>query len=336
MNVLIYGAGAIGCHIAYCVHQSGHDVVLLTRGEHYLNMKKRGMHIKICNNEKLIKDKVIKDSTKFNIIKDLSEIKNKHFDYLFITVKLNDYNEKTFKDIYPFLKEDTAVIPPCTKIPFWWLYNLEGNLNKRFNNLEIDSLASKYFKRKNIIGMTMWLSSIVESPGKIVVKHVQRGYPLKEIFSDMKNGADKLRKIIKPHCLSPEVNNIKSELYIKAVNSLAFNMVALDTGFNNLQLKENKNSLVMIKKIMQEGEQIPYILNLPIFQNIDERINQTLSSTIHTMSMLGDYKIGKKPELNHLWESFENLCEILDIRMDFTKLLYQAVERKIYSKQVNQ
>ena len=113
-------------------------------------------------------------------------------------------------------------------------------------------------------------------------------------------------------------------------------MVALDTGFNNLQLKENKNSLVMIKKIMQEGEQIPHKLNLPIFQKIDERINQTLSSTIHTMSMLSDYKIGKKPELNHLWESFENLCKILDIRMNFTKLLYQAVERKIYSKQVNQ
>ncbi len=41
MNVLIYGAGAIGCHLAYCLNQSGHKVDLLTRGEHYLAMKKK-------------------------------------------------------------------------------------------------------------------------------------------------------------------------------------------------------------------------------------------------------------------------------------------------------
>ena len=57
MNVLIYGAGAIGCHLAYCLNQSGHNIDLLTRGEHYLTMKKNGMSIKICDNEKLIKKK---------------------------------------------------------------------------------------------------------------------------------------------------------------------------------------------------------------------------------------------------------------------------------------
>ena len=64
MNVLIYVAGAIGCHIGYCMHQSGHKVYLLSRGQHYSNMKKNGMHIRICNNEKLIKEKNIKEKEK--------------------------------------------------------------------------------------------------------------------------------------------------------------------------------------------------------------------------------------------------------------------------------
>jgi ketopantoate reductase len=182
----------------------------------------------------------------------------------------------------------------------------------------------------------MWLSSVLKNPGEIVVRHVQRGYPLKEIFPEMKNHADQLRKSIEPSCISPKVDSIKSELYIKAINSLAFNMVALDTEFNNLQLKENKNSVITIKKIMQEGEQIPLKLHLPVPQSIDERINQTLSSTAHTMSMLNDYKIGKKPELNHLWESFESLCKIIDIHMDFTESLYQKIVRKIYLKRDKQ
>ena len=107
-------------------------------------------------------------------------------------------------------------------------------------------------------------------------------------------------------------------------------MVALDTEFNNLQLRENKSSVVMIRKIMEEAEKIPSKLNLPIFQSIDDRINQTLSSTAHTMSMLSDYKIGKRPELDHLWKSFKSLCKILDIQMDFTDLLYQKVAEKIF------
>ena len=332
MKVLVYGAGAIGCHIGYCMHQSGHEVSLLTRGEHYNCLKKKGMRIKICNNDKLISDKLLTENEKLNFINDLSSLEDKHFDYIFITVKLNDYNEKIFLEISPFLKDDTAIIPPCTKIPFWWLYNLEGDDVKKFNNLEIDSATSKFFRKESIIGMTMWLSSVIESPGNIIVKHIQRGYPLKEVFPRMKDKADKLRASIQSSCLSPEVDNIKSELFIKSINSLAFNMVALDTGFNNAELKKNKSSIDAIKNIMFEGEKLTKKINLPITQSIDDRINQTLSSTAHTMSMLNDYQNKKKPELNYLWESFKSLSKILEVEMVFTDLLYQKVAKKIYSK----
>ena len=91
MNFLIYGAGAIGCHIGYCMYQSGHNVYLFCRGHHYLSMKKNGMNIKVCDNKKIIEEKNIKEDKKINFIENLSEIKNKIFDYIFITVKLRSY-----------------------------------------------------------------------------------------------------------------------------------------------------------------------------------------------------------------------------------------------------
>ena len=332
MKFLIYGAGAIGCHIAYCMYQSGHEVVMVTRGKHYSSIKKKGLHIQICNNENLIIDKILKEDSRFIFLDSLNKITEKNFDYLFITVKLNDYNSQTLKNISSYAQENTAVIPPCTKIPFWWLYNLQDLNNKKFNNTEIDLETSKFFKKENIIGMTMWLSSVIESPGKVIVKHVQRGYPLKEVFPSMREKANKLRESFRPHCLSPKVDNIKSELYIKSINSLAFNLVALETEFNNLQLKKDNNSIKIIKKIMEEGEEIPKRLNLKISQTIDERIKQTLSSTSHTMSMLNDYKIGKKPEIDHLWLSFKDLIKILDINMKFTESIYSKIEKKIFFK----
>ena len=50
------------------------------------------------------------------------------------------------------------------------------------------------------------------------------------------------------------------------------------------------------------------------------------------MSMLNDYKIGKKPEIDHLWLSFKDLIKILDINMKFTESIYSKIEKKIFFK----
>ena len=42
-----------------------------------------------------------------------------------------------------------------------------------------------------------------------------------------------LRNIIKKKCLSPNVRDIYGEIYVKSINSFAFNLIALDTEQNN-------------------------------------------------------------------------------------------------------
>lgn len=332
MNVLIYGAGAIGCHIAYCMYVAGHTVNLVVRGKHYDQMKEYGMHIKICDNEVLKHEQIIKEESRFYVVNDANEVKGPEMDYIFITVKLNDYNEKALRELYSFMGKNTAVIPPCTKLPFWWFYNLEVKSNEKYKDIDFDPKVSKYFIRENIIGMTMWLSSVMESPGHVCVKHIQRGYPLKELYPKMKDRAEELRSIFQITCMSPVVDNIRSEIFIKSINSFAFNIIALDREFNNLQLSQDKYAQDSIRKIMIEGDQIPQILNLPITQDIEDRISQTLSSTKHTMSMLHDYRVGKQIELGDLWESFNAFSKILGIDMGYSRHIYEKVAAKISAK----
>ena len=71
--------------------------------------------------------------------------------------------------------------------------------------------------------MSMWLSSVIIEPGTVNVKHIQRGYPLKEINDKMKLKADTLRDFIRQKCISPNVDNIYSEIYGKVINSFAVN-----------------------------------------------------------------------------------------------------------------
>ena len=49
--------------------------------------------------------------------------------------------------------------------------------------------------------MTMWLSGKIEKPGIIQINHIQRGFPLKEIFPEFRNKANLLRKAIKTDIL---------------------------------------------------------------------------------------------------------------------------------------
>jgi 2-dehydropantoate 2-reductase len=324
MNVLIYGAGAIGSHIAYCMHSAGHTVFLLARGEHYSKMKQNGLHIKILDNQKLKDEKTIKEGPSFFIIDSLDQINCKALDYIFITVKLSSYIPDNIRNLQPHMGEDTAIIPPCTKLPFWWFYNFEG----KYHNLDFDSNLSQYFPRENIIGMTMWLSAVIEDPGEVSLRHTQRGYPLKEIHPKMKSHADKLREIFESTCMSPVVENIRSEMFIKSINAFAFNMVALDTGYTNEQLNRDENSKNSIRRVMAEGDQILKALNLPIIQDIESRIKQTLSSSKHTMSMLHDFNNGKNIELPYIWSGFEDMASILRIDMNYSKTMFHEVMAK--------
>ena len=84
---------------------------------------------------------------------------------------------------------------------------------------------------------------------------------------------------------------------------------------------------------MLEGDQILRVLNIPITQNVEDRITQTLSSTKHTMSMLHDYRIGHRIELSHLWNGFNSISKILGIEMEYSRYMYEKVMYKIHARE---
>jgi ketopantoate reductase len=108
-------------------------------------------------------------------------------------------------------------------------------------------------------------------------------------------------------------------------------MTALYFKQNNQALKNNKKAINMIKKIMIEGEEVMNFLKITHSQNYNQRINQTLSSSIHTMSMLNDFKKGKKIELKYLWDSYKFLLKLSRIKMNYTNQIYKEVIKKINS-----
>jgi len=330
-KTLIYGGGAMGSFLASCLYASDHKIFFLCRNDNYLACKKKGLTIKIYNNNILKKKILIKKNKRFFFINNIKKIKKTSFDYIFITTKINSSLEKIFNKIEPFINSKTSLIPPCTAIPFWW-YKCLNQKKHRLYEKKLSKNFLKNMKRKNIIGMTMWLSGKVEKPGLIKINHIQRGYPLKEVFKKFKNKADILRGDIKKNCKSPSVKNIYSEIFSKSINSLAFNLIALKSGKNNFQLKKDKIERNNVYKILSEGDEFLKKNEIKILQSANSRITQTLSSTTHTMSMLNAYRNNKEIEIQKLWRSFKSLINPLNFKMKTTEKIFRIVKKKLIKK----
>ena len=324
LKILIFGGGAIGSHLTYCLLSNKTKIYTICRGEHYKIIKKKGLKLQIFQNDILKKKIILKESKNLIFINDLKKLKKLIFDYIFITIKLKDVKKDLIKEILKYSDSNTTFIPPCTELPYWWFSNI---LNKKNIHGLNDLSLSKY--KKNIIGMTMWLSGKIVKPGETVISHVQRGYPLKEVNNKMKKKAFLLRKLISKKTMSPIVKNIYSEIYIKSINSFAFNLIALKTEFNNFQISKSKKTIRHIKKVINEFEIIVKRLKIPIYQTINSRINQTLLSKNHTMSMLNDYNFGRKVEIVHCWNNLNLLNKIFNTKTRLSKKIYNIVIRKL-------
>jgi ketopantoate reductase len=328
-TTLIYGGGAIGSFLAACLYKSNHKIFFLCRKKNYSEIKKNGLKINLYDNKILLKKINLRVNKNFILINSLTKAKKIKFDNIFITTKITSSLKNIFLDIEKFISEKTLLITPCTSIPFWWYLCLKKKFEKKFEK-KLDRIFVKNIKRKNLVGMTMWLSGKILKPGQVNISHIQRGFPIKEVFAKNKVKVSLLRKDISKTCFTPKVKNIFSEIFIKSINSLAFNLIALKYEQNNYELKKNIKAKKEVLKMLREGDEILKKNEIKIYQSPISRLNQTLKSTSHTMSMLFAYKTGNKIEIRELWKSFDQIIKIIHVKMTNTEKNFKFIEKKLY------
>jgi len=311
-SVCIVGSGAIGCHIAYVLRRAGCDVTLIARGENLRVLRTEGLRITIGSEESIARIRVTDRPEEVGVV-----------DYVFLTMKVPGWNSTVANMIQPLIGAHTTLLPPTTSIPYWWFHGMKGPLEGR--RLERADPAGELWRAmppEQVIGFTMWLSAVQTGPGCVTLRHVQRGYPLGELDGTKSRRVERLAAAFERGGIpSPRVPCIRSEIFIKSLNSLAFNVVAVLGNASNGVIADVPEAVETLLSIMEECEVVADVLGLSIAQSAESRIQQTLSARMHTMSMLHDLRIGKPLELSPLWTSFEDLATLLGVRLPLTKAL---------------
>jgi ketopantoate reductase len=171
--------------------------------------------------------------------------------------------------------------------------------------------------------MTMWLSGKKIKPGEFEISHIQRGYPIKEVFKKNKSIVNMLRLDLKKNTKSPLIKDIYFESFSKSINSLAFNLIALKYNQNNFELKKNKKAIQEITSILKEGDLFLKKFKIKILQTSKSRIIQTLKSSKHIMSMLNAKRQGKKNELSKLYRNFKLTEDLYNFKFKNLNKIYK-------------
>jgi 2-dehydropantoate 2-reductase len=276
MRICVFGAGAVGGHLAARLAAAGHDVSVVARGAHLDAMRRNG--VKLLHGDEII----------HGAVRTGSPVPQ---DAVFVTLKANML--ALFADAAsPWLGPDTAVVFAQNGIPWWYPAALP--------RLDPGEKLHRKIPMQNVVGAAVYSANEVIEPG-VIRNFVPNNNMLVIGNADRKDSSvvRELRSILNQLGISsPETDDIRRSVWAKLVQNLANSSLCLLTEASisdvvaDPQLKELKS------KVSAEARAIAAALGVDIDKAPTRPSGGHASGAQgHRPSMLQDYERGRPMEI---------------------------------------
>lgn len=286
MKICIYGAGAVGCTLAAQLAKTGADISLIARGEHLTALQRNGLQIIT---------KKYEETLSFTCTDDPSSLGQQ--DYVVIAAKAYSLSEIA-PTLSPLLGKETAVVPGCNGVPWWFLQGLECPIkNRQITLLDPENIITKYVAPERIIGGLFYMAAEVVKPGVVTSFSYPRcviGEPSGAATPRVK----KLHNLLKEAGFKdPLSTNIRSQIWLKLCWNVVYNPLGVITGKTSIQMAHDAKIHSKAVKMMEEMKILASRLNIPLDLDIEAHIGLAEKAGDHKPSMLQDYERGKSIEI---------------------------------------
>lgn len=281
MKICVFGAGAVGGHIAARLAAKGHEVSVAARGPHLAAIEKNG--VKLHHGDELIQGRVR--------TKDFGKQ-----DFVIVTLKANLLDG--FADaVAPLLGPDTAVVFAQNGIPWW--YGLHAKAPD-LSILDPERKLARAIEPKRIIGAVIYSANEVIEPG-VIMNHVPGNNMLVVGEADDRESPriKALRKALEDSGMfSPPAPDIRAAIWSKLVQNLANSTITTLTGCTVAQMRADAGLAALARKLNEEGRAIAqaYGINLSLAPQRPGG-GHASGAPNHKPSMLQDYERGRPMEI---------------------------------------
>jgi len=290
MKICVFGAGAVGGHVAAKLAAGGHEVSVIARGAHLDAMRDQG--ITLVHGKDTIRSRV-------RALPNASSLGVQ--DFVFVTLKANALGDFAAAAA-PLLGPGTGVVFGQNGIPWWYGVGLSPRRPKPPDLSKLDPAGrlQKILKPEQIIGGIVYSANEVKEPG-VIVNHVPGNNMIvvgnaKDEQSDQVRA---LRKLLEENDISsPETGDIRTAVWAKIVQALGTGLLCTLTG---AAIAAVRGSPALSKLAARLGDELRAIARAhgvePDAAPKRPSGGQSSGLIAHKPSLLQDYERGRPMEV---------------------------------------
>jgi 2-dehydropantoate 2-reductase len=304
MRICIFGAGAVGGHLAARLAHAGEEISVIARGPHLRAMQKGGLRF-VSDTADFIAKVVATD--------DPAEAGPQ--DAVIVAVKAPAL-QQVAERIAPLLGPQTPVVFAMNGIPFWYFYRHGGpHDGRRLERLDPGGTLWRLIGPERCVGCVVYSGNEVIEPG--TVRHssaVHNRYILGEPDGSLSERTKVLSAAFERAGIeTPVTPDIRTAIWTKLASNVGFSPVSALTCATLEKIGTAPDVLQLCRHLMTETVAVAKALGVTVTTDLDRAVDPSLRRPPTKTSMLQDVERGRPMEIDGLLGSLQDLGRLYDV-----------------------
>jgi 2-dehydropantoate 2-reductase len=303
MKVCVFGAGAIGGHLAVRLARGGADVSVVARGAQLAAIQRNGL--KVITSEGEI-DAAVRASA------DPAELGKQ--DAVLVTVKAPAL-PTVAASIAPLLDRDTPVAFVMNGIPWFYFHAIGSGLEgQRLPKIDPGGALWRIVGPERAIAGVVYAASAVIRPGVIELENPNSRVVLGEIDGRISQRVQSIAAHINAGGMKAEVTpKVRDAIWNKLLSNLATGSLAVLTNATIRRLYQEEVCVATALRIMQEAAAIALAVGAKPDLDHEKRIAHGRSLD-HKPSILQDLELSRPMEIDGIFDAPLEMARAAGVR----------------------
>ncbi len=310
MRICVYGAGAIGGHLAVRLSRGGADVSVVARGPHLAAIQQNGLTVHTTEGQLQVRVQASDDPKALG-----------PQDAVMVTVKAPAL-PAVAAGIGPLLKPDTPVAFVMNGIPWFYFHGIGGPLEgRRLPKIDPDDALWRAVGPERAIGGVVYAASTVIAPGVIDLENANARVVLGEADNRETQRVQAIAAHINGGGMQAIVSTrIRDEIWNKLLGNLGNGPLCVLTQVSMKELFQEPLCVEAARQVMQEAQAVANALGAHPSANHEKRIEHSRSID-HKPSILQDLELGRPMEIDALFDAPLELARMAGVATPMLDLL---------------
>jgi len=287
MRICIFGAGAVGSHLALRLARAGNEVSCVMRGLHLAAVQRNGLTLRVGGDE--FKAAVRASDNPADLGPQ---------DVVISTLKATGVAALA-TGAKPLLAEDTAIVFAQNGIPWWYDIGLPRGHppTPDLSFLDPGGAQRKAIPKERIVGGVIFSSNEVIAPGVVENLSPERNMLVVGECDDRESERiARLRSVLEAaQFASSPVAQIRETIWSKLLTNMSLSILCLLTAQTARAVRDDPALQDVIPRLLDEANSIAQSCYPDV-----KRLTRTGPAPNHKPSILQDYELGRAMEIDAL------------------------------------